>query len=131
MSDANLALVRRLYERCEALDFEAVYALLHPDLVYQNMAQQPIHGADAIREIMKGFAGFTALRFDMINMVAAGDVVMTEHLDHWSIDGREIELPMATSFTIRGARIAAWREYYDMATLERQWGRDHPRNAMA
>ncbi len=115
-----------LYAAFVALDLEAVYALVDDDVVYRNMAQQPVYGKAALREMWSGFAEISALSFNILNRVANGDVVINERLDHLVIGGRDIHIPMAASLTVRDGLIVEWREYYDMRTFESQLGVAHP-----
>ena len=117
-----------LYAAFEALDLDAVYALVDDDVVYQNMAQPAVHGLAALKAMWAGFANLSYLQLDVLNCAVNGDVVLNERLDRWVIDGRTIAIPMAASLTVRHGKIVAWREYYDMATLERQLGGTHPGN---
>ena len=51
----------------------------------------------------------------------AGDFVVTERLDRHRLPDRWVELPVCGLWEIRDGRIAAWREYFDLQTLFRQW----------
>lgn len=108
------------------LDLEAVYALVDDGVVYQNMAQGPVHGLAGLRELWANFGAITYLRSEVLNMVADGEIVLAERLEHMVIDGREIAVPMAGAFRVRDGKITEWREYYDMPTFERQLGVTHP-----
>jgi limonene-1,2-epoxide hydrolase len=118
--------IERLMAAFEALDFEALYALVSQDIVYQNMPQQPIRGKAALRKLFDGFGNVSEIRFELLNMAVNGDVILTEHRDHLVINGRSCVVPMMTSFTLKDGLVAQWREYYDLPTFERQLGRPHP-----
>lgn len=119
-------IVEKVYAAFAALDLEAVYALLADDVVYQNMAQAPVHGKEALRRMWSKFGNISHISFEILNTARNGNVVLNERLDHLVIEGREIRIPMSASFTIEKGKIVAWREYYDMASMQRQLGRDHP-----
>lgn len=119
-------IVGKVYAAFAALDLEAVYALLADDVVYQNMAQAPVHGKEALRRMWSKFGNISHISFEILNTARNGNVVLNERLDHLVIEGREIRIPMSASFTIEKGKIVAWREYYDMASMQRQLGRDHP-----
>jgi limonene-1,2-epoxide hydrolase len=108
------------------LDLEAVYALVDEDIIYQNMAQAPVHGRDGLRKMWAGFEAITHLHSDVIHMVAEGKIVLAERLEHLTIGGHQIAVPMTGAFRVRDGKIVEWREYYDMATFERQLGVTHP-----
>lgn len=108
------------------LDLETVYALVDEDIVYQNMAQAPVYGRQALRRMWAGFDSITHLHSDVLNIVAEGEVVLAERLEHLVIGGHDIAVPMAGAFRVRDGKITEWREYYDMPTFERQLGVTHP-----
>ena len=121
-----LQIVEKVYAAFAARDLEAVYALLADDVVYQNMAQAPVHGKEALRRMWSKFGNISHISSEILNTARNGNVVLNERLDHLVIEGREIRIPMSASFTIEKGKIVAWREYYDMASMQRQLGRDHP-----
>jgi limonene-1,2-epoxide hydrolase len=47
-------------------------------------------------------------------------VVMTERVDNMRLGGRPISLPVMGIFEIEKDRINAWRDYFDLATFQRQ-----------
>jgi limonene-1,2-epoxide hydrolase len=91
------------------------------DAVYHNMPLAPATGKDAIREILNLFVPpATTIVFDMLHVASAGSVVFTERVDRFVIAGKEIALPVAGVFEVRDGKIAAWRDYFDFATWQRQ-----------
>jgi limonene-1,2-epoxide hydrolase len=109
-----------------ALDLEAVYALVDDNVVYQNMAQGPVHGLAGLRELWSGFGAISHLHSEVLHMVAEGEIVLAERVEHMVIGGKAITVPMAGAFRVRDGKITEWREYYDMPTFERQLGVTHP-----
>ncbi|MFD4369618.1 nuclear transport factor 2 family protein [Rhodococcus sp. NPDC058521] len=88
------------------------------DAVYHNIPMEPVVGRDAIRTFVAGFvAAFGSIDFDVRLQVVNGDVVMNERVDVFSLGGKEVRLPVVGVFEIRGDRIAAWRDYFDMAPI--------------
>ena len=49
-------------------------------------------------------------------------IAFVERLDRFSVGGKPVELPIAGVFEIRDGKIAAWRDYFDMATWTRLTG---------
>ena len=93
------------------------------DAVYHNMPLAPVTGKDGIREILNLFvppAG--VIEFEMRNVASRGTVVFAERVDHFTIAGRTVSLPVAGVFEIREGKIAAWRDYFDLATWQRESG---------
>lgn len=126
-----LQCVQRIYDAFAKLDIEGVYGLLDDDVVYQNMAQAPLHGKQALREMWSGFDRIDKLDLKILNMLAAGDVVLNERLDHLVLAGRDVYIPMAAAFVVKNGKVISWREYYDMRTMEHQMGKAHPGAASA
>jgi limonene-1,2-epoxide hydrolase len=121
-----LQCVQAIYEAFGRLDIEAVYDLLDENVVYQNMAQEPLHGKQALRTMWSGFDRIDKLDLKIHNMLAAGDVVLNERLDHLVLAGRDVYIPMAAAFVVKNGKVTSWREYYDMRTMEQQMGKPHP-----
>lgn len=64
---------------------------------------------------------FRSLRIDVRHQIAVGDLVMNERLDTFTFhDGGWVVLPIAGVFELRGGKITAWRDYFDLSTFRRQ-----------
>jgi limonene-1,2-epoxide hydrolase len=94
------------------------------DAVYHNIPMEPVHGREAIKEFIAGFtAGFDGIDFQVHRQISDGNVVMNERTDvmHRK-DGGEIPLPVTGVFEVVDGRIAAWRDYFDLATVTSAFG---------
>jgi limonene-1,2-epoxide hydrolase len=112
------ALVREFCEAWSRRDAEELTAYFADDGVYHNMAMDPLVGKDAIRGFLTGFlSGVTSAEFRIHHLVADGDVVLTERVDVFTLAGREGAFPVSGTFEIRDGKIAAWRDYFDMAQV--------------
>jgi limonene-1,2-epoxide hydrolase len=89
------------------------------DAVYHNIPMEPVHGREAIREFIAGFtAGFDGIDFQVHRQISDGNVVMNERTDVMRRkDGGEIPLPVTGVFELVDGKIAAWRDYFDLATV--------------
>jgi limonene-1,2-epoxide hydrolase len=115
----NEALVRAFLEAWQLLDPDELIGYFTADAVYHNIPRSPVAGTDAIRELLALIlAGHDAMRFDILTLVAAGDVVVTERIDHLWAGDVHVPLPVMGIFELRDGRIAEWREYYDPAPVE-------------
>jgi limonene-1,2-epoxide hydrolase len=91
------------------------------DAVYHNIPMDPAKGKAAIRNVIMSFLPMaTAVDFRILKTVASGDVVMNERVDIFQMGGKRVELPVAGVFELKGGKIAAWRDYFDVATWTRQ-----------
>ena len=85
------------------------------------MPIQPIQGKDAIKGIIEQFlAPFERGDWEIIQIAASGDVVLTERIDRFIGTDKTIELPVMGTFEMSDGKISAWRDYFDMAAWTRQ-----------
>lgn len=89
------------------------------DAVYQNMPMQPVQGRQAIKEFIAGFlAAFDGIDFNVHRQASDGTLVMNERTDVMRRQGGDpIPLPVMGVFEVQDGRIAAWRDYFDMAAI--------------
>ena len=85
MGDAeNIALIRRFIEACVRADVDEFADFFTDDAVWWNSPWQPVVGRDAIRETLRrGAERMTALPWEIRHIVAEGDTVLTERVDHF------------------------------------------------
>lgn len=93
-----------------------------PDAVYHNIPVPPIVGADAIRKVFEGFVGAFSIVLDVVNIASKGDVVFTERVDRFEMNGKRFDLPVNGVFELRGGKIVSFRDYFDLASFERPSG---------
>jgi limonene-1,2-epoxide hydrolase len=100
-------------------DPEVLAHFFTEDGVYHNIPMEPVQGREAIKQFIAGFmAGFDGIDFQVHKQVCDGDLVMNERTDVMRRkDGDPIPLPVTGVFEIKDGRIAAWRDYFDMATI--------------
>ena len=96
-------------------DLDVLMEFFTEDAVYHNIPIEPVTGKDAIRTTIAGFtAGAESIEFRVLQIAAAGNVVMTERIDVFALPGATIDLPVMGTFEVRDDKIAAWRDYFDM-----------------
>ena len=102
-----------------APDIDEIVGWFTDDAVYHNIPMQPAEGRAAIKEFIAGFlAAADGIDFMVHRQLAHGDLVMNERIDVMRLkNGREIALPVMGAFEVRDGRIAAWRDYFDLATV--------------
>jgi len=91
------------------------------DCVWEQTAIPTTTGPEEAARLMLGMEGmgFRAIEVDYRNVVAAGDVVCTERVDHLvGLDGtRKGSFPVVGVTEFRDGKISSWREYFDSANL--------------
>ncbi|MEY2433345.1 MAG: limonene,2-epoxide hydrolase [Acidimicrobiaceae bacterium] len=96
-------------------DLDAIMEFFTDDAVYHNIPVAPVTGRDAIRDTINGFsAGVDSVEFRVLNISAAGSVVLTERVDAFITPTVTIELPVMGTFEVVDGKIAAWRDYFDL-----------------
>ena len=103
-------------------NMEEVLGYFADDALYHNMPLEPVTGKDGIREILNMFLPSEALEAELVHVATRGNLVFTERLDRMTVDGKRIVLPCAGVMEIRDGKITAWRDYFDLATWQRQAG---------
>ncbi len=85
------------------------------DAVYHNIPVDPAVGHDAILALLNMFMGaIDRLEFQVRNIAAVGDTVLTERVDVFHLSNGKIELPVMGTFEVKDGKIAAWRDYFDL-----------------
>jgi len=90
------------------------------DAVYHNMPLEPVTGKNGIREVLNLFLPAQEIEAEVVHLAARGNLVFTERIDRFRFGDKGVELPCAGVFEIRDGKIAAWRDYFDLATWQRQ-----------
>jgi limonene-1,2-epoxide hydrolase len=93
------------------------------DAVYHNIPVPPVVGAEAIRKVFEGFLGAFTIVLEVVNIGSSGNLVFTERVDRFVMNGgRRFDLPVNGVFELRGDKIVAFRDYFDLATFEKGSG---------
>jgi limonene-1,2-epoxide hydrolase len=115
--DSNEKIVRDFIAAWSRLDTDELVAFFATDGVYHNMMNRPVSGHDNLRAFIGGFIrNWTATTWDILNIVAKGDIVIAERLDRTKIGDRSVDLPCCGVFEMDGGKIKVWRDYFDLAT---------------
>jgi limonene-1,2-epoxide hydrolase len=108
-------IVNAFCDRIAQGDAEQATAFFSDDALYHNIPLDPMTGREAIQATIAMFLGMAdKVWFEMVHQLAEGDIVMTERVDHFVMGGRDIGLPVMGTFEVRGGKIVAWRDYFDM-----------------
>jgi limonene-1,2-epoxide hydrolase len=114
-NETPIETVRRFCAVWSNLDPDEIAAFFTDDAVYHNIPMDPIAGRDTIKTFIAGFAGGAEqIDFRVRNIVADGDVVLTERVDVFQLPNGKVELPVMGTFEVKDGKIAAWRDYFDM-----------------
>ncbi|OWY61126.1 hypothetical protein B7486_65455 [cyanobacterium TDX16] len=114
-ADEPLVVVEAFCDSVTDLDLDVVVGFLAEDCVYHNIPMDPIVGIPDIRSFIASFTdGLDKLVFEMRNIAANGDVVLTERIDHFVKPDSTVSLPVMGTFEVQDGKITAWRDYFDL-----------------
>lgn len=104
-------------------DIDEILGFFSEDAVYHNIPIAPVEGRAAIRGVLAQFVGpaTTAAEFEVRQLAASGAVVLTERVDSFTINGKDVALPVMGTFEVDAeGKITAWRDYFDMNQFTQQ-----------
>ena len=60
------------------------------------------------------------MSWEVLNQVAAGDIVMNERVDRFKAGEKSVEIPVVGVFRVVDGKIAEWRDYFDLGMWQKQ-----------
>lgn len=120
MAESPVETIRRFCAAWSNLDTDEMIAFFTAEPVYHNMPGPPAEGAEAVRRTIDGFLKtWQRTDWEVLNIAADGDTVFAERVDRTDAGGKHVDLPVVGVFELRDGKIAAWRDYFDLATYQR------------
>ncbi len=115
--------VTAFIEAIERQDVGAAVSYTAPDVSYENVPIDPIVGHEGLAATLEMFLGpADVVDWRILSQYEVGSVVINERLDRFKIGDGWLELPVAGVFHVdEGGKITLWRDYFDMATYQRQF----------
>ena len=102
-------------------NFDGVMECCTDDVVWDNVPMKPIVGKPAVLAFLEKFArGMSNPRYERKNVLEREGLVMVEGVENYSKNGKTVRVPYMAAFEIRDGKISQWRDYFDLATVERQ-----------
>lgn len=97
------------------LNVDEIVSHFADDAVWDNVPLGAVSGRDEIRSAVQGYVDRTTYGdIEILNLAVAGDVVLTERVDHFVYDGRPVHARVMGAFEVNGDKITAWRDYFDV-----------------
>ncbi len=98
-------------------DIDEIMGFFTDDAVYENVPiDPPNEGLEAIRKTIEGFIGMAEkIEFVVHHQAVNGNIVLNERTDRFLIGEKWAEGRVMGVFELRDGKIAAWRDYFDMA----------------
>ncbi len=116
MATENEKIVADFCDTWTRMNVDEMVGYFTDDAVYHNIPIEPLKGKSEIRKGLHQFAGmFKSIDIKIVNSVAAGNLVINERIDTIVMpDGKRTGAPVAGVFELRGGKICAWRDYFDV-----------------
>ena len=119
--EENKRLVKSLWETLYTKDWEALGAILHDEVFYEDVPA-PDPGArgraNVIRRLRIGLDPIERFEHHFHRIVAEGQTVVLEHTEVWHFHtGEVVRNPFVTIHELADGRIKLWRDYWDLNTL--------------
>jgi limonene-1,2-epoxide hydrolase len=118
----NEKIVREFLAAWPRKKLDELMSYFTDDAVYHNIPVDPVKGKAEIRKVFEGFLGAFGIELIVVNAAASGNLVFTERIDRFDMNGKQFDLPVNGVFELRGGKIAAFRDYFDLASFERPSG---------
>lgn len=121
-ADANKAIVRRFWEALAVRDWDRFKSFFTEDAHYTDRGL-PGPGATGPEAIIKRLHGLAILadysHLPDYEMIAEGDLVMTEHIERWVFDrgGPHLDHPFVSVTEFRDGKIVRWHDYSHIGNI--------------
>lgn len=117
-------LVARFIHLIEERQVAEAVSLLAADCEYDNVPIGKVVGAEQVLGILEPFvARYDEVDWVVHRQVATGTLaegtVLNERTDRFRAGDHWVELPVAGVFEVRDGLITLWRDYFDLASLQR------------
>lgn len=113
----NIDTIRSFLAAWSRMDAEELAGYFTEAGCYHNMPLDPVAGRENVRDFIAAFLDtWTATDWEIVNIVAAGSVVIAERVDRTKTTAGDVDLPCVGVFEMENGRIKVWRDYFDMAT---------------
>lgn len=115
-----LETVRAFLTAAEAKDFDTALTFVAPECEYTNLPTGTQRGPDGILQALEPFfAPIEKNEFRILRVASDGPIVFIERLDRHRTAKGWWELPVAGVFEVHDGLITVWREYFDMAMVQK------------
>jgi limonene-1,2-epoxide hydrolase len=107
--------VRAELDAWSRLDPDEIVGYFAADAVWDNVPLGVATGHQEIRRTVRGYVDrMTHGNIEIVNLAVAGNVVLTERVDHFVYDGNPVHARVMGAFEVNGDKITAWRDYFDV-----------------
>ncbi len=115
---SNEQIIRDFIAAWSRLEAQELVTYFAEDGTYYNMPTAPVSGHANLQAFIHGFLkSWDKTDWEIINILAQGDLVIAERMDRTVVAGRKVDLPCVGIFEMEDGKIKVWRDYFDLATF--------------
>jgi limonene-1,2-epoxide hydrolase len=108
-------IVRAELDAWGRINAEEIMSHFTIDALWENVPIGAVSGHEDLQKAVGGWVShITSFDAEILNLAVAGNVVLTERVDHVVMDGRVVNAWVMGAFETEGDKIVAWRDYFDM-----------------
>ena len=116
-NENNEAIVRDFIAAWSRLSPPELAGYFSEQGVYYNMPNGAVIGRSNIEQFIGGFIRpWESTEWEVVSLLADGDIVMVERLDKTVVAGSPVNLPCFGYFELTNGEITLWRDYFDLTT---------------
>ncbi|MBL4580342.1 MAG: nuclear transport factor 2 family protein [Gammaproteobacteria bacterium] len=113
----NEKIIREFIASWSRLDADELASYFTEDGTYHNIPSSAVQGRDNIQQFITGFIRpWDSTDWEIVSLLAEGDIVMVERLDKTVVAGSAVNLPCFGYFELENGKIKIWRDYFDLPT---------------
>jgi limonene-1,2-epoxide hydrolase len=113
----NEQIIRNFITAWSALDVDELVSYFSVDGTYYNMPTSPVTGQENLKQFIAGFIrAWESTDWEVLNLIAKGDIVVAERIDHTVVAGSPVDLPAFGIFEMENGKIKIWRDYFNLPT---------------
>lgn len=113
----NEKVIREFVHAWSNLDAAELASYFTEEGIYHNIPSTAVQGRDNIQQFIAGFIRpWESTEWEILNLLAEGNIVMVERLDKTIVKGSPINLPCFGYFELENGKIRIWRDYFDLST---------------
>jgi len=113
----NEKIIREFIASWSRLDADELASYFTEDGTYHNIPSSAVQGRGNIQQFISSFIRpWESTDWEIVSLLAEGDIVMVERLDKTVVAGSAVNLPCFGYFELEDGKIKMWRDYFDLST---------------
>ncbi|WP_151802754.1 limonene-1,2-epoxide hydrolase family protein [Acinetobacter guillouiae] len=113
-------IIERFLNALVEQDHVTISELLHPDILYTNVSLPTFKGGKKVASLIKlGLSRTRQLKIKNHQVVAKGNVILTERTDILNIGPFHVGFWVCGTFKVENGKIILWRDYFDWLNVSK------------